>query len=108
MLDKNGTPIKVITKERGDSNRLIEEFMLLANKKVAETLSPKALDKRHPKNMENDSISIYRVHDLPSKEKMTEWWPLPLTDPKQTTQTLANKKFTPDEIKKVFGNYYPS
>ena len=56
VLDENGVPIKVITKERGDSNRLIEEFMLLANKKVARVLSP--------------NTSIYRVHDLPSKEKM--------------------------------------
>ncbi|HEV7423733.1 MAG TPA: ribonuclease R [Candidatus Paceibacterota bacterium] len=63
VLDKNGVPIKVITKERGDSNRLIEEFMLLANKKVAEIISGKKDEKR---------ISIYRVHDLPSKEKMED------------------------------------
>ena len=56
VLDSNGVPIKVIKKERGDSNRLVEEFMLLANKKVAEVLSK--------------SISLYRVHDFPSKEKM--------------------------------------
>ncbi|MFZ1019705.1 MAG: ribonuclease R [Minisyncoccia bacterium] len=60
ILDEKGAPIKVIKKERGDSNRLIEEFMLLANKKVAKVLSPK------------DNISIYRVHDLPSKEKMAD------------------------------------
>ena len=41
VLDKNGVPIKVHKKERGDSNKFIEEFMLLANKKVAEVLSPK-------------------------------------------------------------------
>lgn len=40
ILDKNGVPIRVIKKERGDSNKLIEEFMLLANKKVAKFLSP--------------------------------------------------------------------
>ena len=51
-------PLKVLKKERGDSNRLIEEFMLLANKKVATVLSP------YP--------SLYRVHDLPSKEKMAD------------------------------------
>lgn len=58
VLDKNGVPIKVITKERGDSNRLIEEFMLLANKKVSQVLSK--------------NTSIYRVHDAPSVEKMTD------------------------------------
>ncbi len=67
VLDKNGTPIKVIKKERGDSNRLIEEFMLLANKKVAEVLSPKK-----NKTLSRESVSIYRVHDFPNKEKMAD------------------------------------
>jgi ribonuclease R len=67
VLDKNGVPIIVIKKERGDSNRLIEEFMLLANRKVAEILSPKKM-----KGVLADSVSIYRVHDLPSKEKMAD------------------------------------
>jgi ribonuclease R len=71
VLDDKGAPIKVIKKERGDSNRLIEEFMLLANKSVAKILSPKKnADK---KNEERDnSVSIYRVHDEPSKEKMAD------------------------------------
>jgi len=58
VLDDKGIPIKVIKKERGDSNRLVEEFMLLANKKVAKVLSK--------------NTSIYRVHDEPSKEKMAD------------------------------------
>ena len=71
VLDINGVPIKVIKKERGDSNRLIEEFMLLANKSVAKILSPK--QNVGKKNEEQDSsVSIYRVHDLPSKEKMAD------------------------------------
>ncbi|MCX6752254.1 MAG: VacB/RNase II family 3'-5' exoribonuclease [Candidatus Nomurabacteria bacterium] len=65
VLDKDGVPTKVITKERGDSNRLVEEFMLLANKKVAQVLSPKKM-----KDKKDESISLYRIHDLPSKEKM--------------------------------------
>jgi ribonuclease R len=69
VLDKNGTPTKVIKKERGDSNKLIEEFMLLANRKVAELLSPK---KHHKKSAADDSVSLYRVHDLPSQEKMAD------------------------------------
>ncbi|MEK9182759.1 MAG: VacB/RNase II family 3'-5' exoribonuclease, partial [Patescibacteria group bacterium] len=66
VLDKNGTPLKVIKKERGDSNKLIEEFMLLANKKVARVLSPKN------KSSKEKGVSIYRVHDLPSKDKMID------------------------------------
>ena len=75
VLDKDGVPIKVIKKERGDSNKLIEEFMLLANRKVAEVLSPKKIStKGGPASSvkEEDSVSIYRVHDLPSKEKMAD------------------------------------
>lgn len=67
VLDKNGVPIKVIKKERGDSNRLIEEFMLLANKKVARVLSPKS--EKKSKQSGDEGISLYRVHDLPSREK---------------------------------------
>ncbi|MFA6585775.1 MAG: ribonuclease R [Candidatus Paceibacterota bacterium] len=64
VLDKNGVPIKVIKKVRGDSNKLIEEFMLLANKKVAETIS-KGTKKE-------GGVFVYRIHDNPSKEKMTD------------------------------------
>ncbi len=60
VLDTDGTPLKVIKKERGDSNKLIEELMLLANKKVAKVISGK--------NM----VAIYRVHDLPNRDKMTD------------------------------------
>ena len=62
VLDKNGTPIKVIKKERGDSNKLIEEFMLLANKKVAETMGIKR----------DRETFIYRIHEFPNKDKMTD------------------------------------
>jgi len=58
ILDSKGVPIKVIKKERGDSNKLIEEFMLLANKKVAKIISK--------------NTSIYRIHDTPSQEKMQD------------------------------------
>jgi len=58
ILDSKGVPIKVIKKERGDSNKLIEEFMLLANKKVAKIISK--------------NTSIYRIHDAPSQEKMQD------------------------------------
>ncbi len=64
ILDKNGKPLKVIKKVRGDSNKLIEEFMLLANKKVAETIS-KGTKKE-------GGVFVYRIHDNPSKEKMTD------------------------------------
>ncbi|HPS21648.1 MAG TPA: ribonuclease R [Candidatus Paceibacterota bacterium] len=61
VLDENSKPIKVIKKVRGDSNKLIEELMLLANKKVAELISKKT---------KKEGVFVYRVHDMPSKEKM--------------------------------------
>lgn len=64
VLDKNGVPLKVIKKIRGDSNRLIEEFMLLANRKVAEKL--------FNANKKDHGVSLYRIHDLPNKEKMAD------------------------------------
>jgi ribonuclease R len=64
VLDDKGVPLKVIKKSRGDSNKLIEEFMLLANKHVARVLSPKKKG-----GHTEESVSLYRIHDLPSKEK---------------------------------------
>ena len=74
ILDKNGKPLKVIKKERGDSNKLVEEFMLLANKKVAKKLAGIEENNSRSKKQseENKPISLYRVHDLPSKEKMAD------------------------------------
>lgn len=64
ILDKNGVPLKIIKKERNDSNKLIEEFMLLANKKVAQTIS---------ENIKKvGGTFVYRIHDNPSKEKMAD------------------------------------
>lgn len=63
-LDKNGIPLSVFTKERGDTNKLIEEFMLLANRRVAEFMSRK-------KNGAQ-GIFLYRIHDFPNKEKIKD------------------------------------
>lgn len=63
-LDANGVPLSVYTKERGDTNKLIEEFMLLANRRVAEFMSKK-------KNG-TEGVFLYRVHDFPNKEKIKD------------------------------------
>jgi len=62
-LDENGKPLSVYMKETKDSNRLIEDFMLLANKKVASLIG---------KIKEDESIKtfVYRVHDEPNPEKL--------------------------------------
>lgn len=63
-LDKNGVPISVYVKERGDTNKMIEEFMLLANRRVAEFMSLKRGGA--------ESVFVYRIHNLPNKEKMQD------------------------------------
>ncbi len=74
VLDEKGVPIKVIKKVRGDSNRLIEEFMLLANRKVAEVISKSFKNKKTKENKSDtpEGVFVYRIHDIPSKEKMTD------------------------------------
>ena len=67
VLDEKGKPIEVIKKERLDTHKLVEEFMLLANKEVAEFVHKSA--KAH---YQNKDIGIYRIHDLPDKEKIAE------------------------------------
>jgi ribonuclease R len=62
-LDENGKPIEAFIKEQKDSNRLIEDFMLLANRKVAEFIGRK-------KGSEKPKTFIYRVHDTPNPEKL--------------------------------------
>jgi ribonuclease R len=58
LAEDNKKPIGVYFKEQKEANKLIEEFMLLANKSVAKTLS------------EASWANVYRVHDTPNMEKL--------------------------------------
>ncbi len=62
-LDENGKPLGVYQKERHDSNKLIEEFMLLANKRVAEYVY--SLSQGEIKN-----TMVYRVHEAPDPDRL--------------------------------------
>ncbi|MGM0482852.1 MAG: ribonuclease R [Patescibacteria group bacterium] len=64
-LNKDGTPESVYIKERLDAHKLIEEFMLLANREVAHFL----YDNKKDKGKRN---VIYRVHEQPDPEKMED------------------------------------
>ena len=79
-LDEAGNPIGVFFKTQKDAHKLIEDFMLLANRCVAEYLGKGKKDpnentaqsgnnkkKEQPKN-----LCVYRIHDIPSDEKMQE------------------------------------
>jgi len=66
-LDANGKPTGVYFKIAKDSNNLIEDYMLLANRKVAELVSG-AIEKVTDKNKAN--AFVYRVHDSPNEDKL--------------------------------------
>ncbi|MGB4775755.1 MAG: RNB domain-containing ribonuclease, partial [Daejeonella sp.] len=60
-LDENGKPLGVYVKERKDAHKLIEDYMLLANKKVAEFIAKKGKGKQK-------LTFVYRSHDAPKEE----------------------------------------
>ncbi len=62
-LDEDANPTSVYFKEAKDANKLIEEFMLLANRKVAEFIGQK---NKNP----SGKTFVYRVHDEPDTEKL--------------------------------------
>ncbi len=63
-LDEKGFPIGIVVKESKEAHQLIEEFMLLANKTVAENVAKQNVNKK--------PIPFpYRVHDQPDEEKLT-------------------------------------
>ncbi len=63
-LDETGKPLSVYFKEPKESNQLIEEFMLLANKKVAEFIG---------KANKGNRTFVYRIHDRPDTEKLSSF-----------------------------------
>lgn len=64
-LDRNGIPVEINIKEVRESNNLIEEFMLLANQIIAGHVNQK-------QNKINKPF-VYRIHDLPDREKIFEF-----------------------------------
>ncbi len=72
-LDEHGNPLGVYTKENKDSNKLIEEFMLLANRKVAEFIGmhhAKYPKKKKSKDQSSAPVFVYRIHDSPVQERL--------------------------------------
>lgn len=67
-LDENGEPVSIFFHKLFDSNHLIEEFMLLANRIVAAEIGRK---KKNADNQEKEAKPfVYRVHDNPDPEKI--------------------------------------
>lgn len=90
-FDKNGLPIDISPSQRKDTNRLIEDFMLLANKVVATHIAI---------NSPNEELPfVYRVHEPPSEEKINALFDtlksLKINLPKPV------KNFTPLDLQKI-------
>ena len=66
ILDEKGKPLGVYFKEQKEANMMIEEFMLLANRRVAEFCAHRRTEKGRavPRTM------VFRVHDTPNEEKL--------------------------------------
>ncbi len=65
-LDKDGKPLSVVPKVRKEAHKLIEEFMLLANKAVATYVFKM-------KKGEEKNTFVYRTHDFPNPEKVSDF-----------------------------------
>ncbi|MDY5969400.1 MAG: ribonuclease R, partial [Bacteroidales bacterium] len=73
QLDKDAKPIGVYVVESKEANWLIEEFMLLANKKVAEWVGTNGGKAKGVRKKATDDAKtfVYRIHDEPNPEKLT-------------------------------------
>ncbi|MBQ8836358.1 MAG: ribonuclease R [Clostridia bacterium] len=58
VLDEDGRPVDIVKRERGDAEKMIEQFMLTANEAVARYMCARSLP------------SVFRVHEAPSEEKL--------------------------------------
>ncbi len=65
-LDEHGKPLSVYFKEAKESNQLVEEFMLLANKRVAEFIG-------NPEDQKTPRTFVYRIHDKPDPDKLVNF-----------------------------------
>jgi ribonuclease R len=65
-LADDGTPISITKKERLDTHKMIEEYMLLANREIAKEI------KRMTKDEDEKHFFMYRVHGLPDRDRLKE------------------------------------
>lgn len=65
-LDEHGKPLRAYTKERTETMLMIEDYMLLANRKVAEHVYTVTKAKNQ------DAAFVYRIHDVPNPEKIED------------------------------------
>ena len=69
-VDADGKPTRAYFKKSKDANKLIEEFMLLANRTVAESIGAAPTVKGKSPNSKPKKTFVYRVHDQPDPQKL--------------------------------------
>ncbi len=74
-IDETGKPVRCYFKKSKDANKLIEEFMLLANRTVAEMIGGKVQSAKTPKGTKSNQKKaaktfVYRIHDQPDPQKL--------------------------------------
>ncbi|HKI88020.1 MAG TPA: ribonuclease R [Draconibacterium sp.] len=90
-IDEKGKPLSVYFKEAKESNKLIEEFMLLANKRVAEFIGKQ-------KQKKSAKTFVYRIHDKPDPDKLVSFntfihrfgYGIQLTTPNAISNSMNN------------------
>ncbi len=94
-LDDLGRPLSIYLREMKDANKLIEDFMLLANRKVAEFIG---------KKRENQTVKtfVYRVHDTPNEEKLENF--SLFVERLGYKMKLSSKKSLADSFNKLFND----
>ncbi len=95
-LDKDGKPLRVIRKERIETNSLIEEFMLLANREVARYVSELAA-----KVPEKNMVFLYRIHDDPKEDRIEELATFVRAIGYEFGSSSKKKKYTARDIAKL-------
>ena len=89
-LDAQGKPLRLVPKVRQDPHRLVEEFMLLANQRVAEYVFRMQPGKHSP-------TFVYRTHDEPDVAKLNDFWAFakqlgyPTIAPRQSVPQALNR-----------------
>ena len=93
ILDENKKPIDTYVRVQNESHELIEDFMLLANRTVAETFGK-------PESKWSNNTFVYRVHDEPNPEKLNKF--MLLISRLGYTMNLSNRSTLVNSYNKLF------
>ena len=101
-LDENAKPIGVYIKEQKEANWLIEEFMLLANRSVAERIGKVDRAKNKGGKPQKARTFVYRVHDEPNPEKLNTF--VEFVSKLGFKMKVGNRKALADSYNRLFSD----